>query len=74
MTEPEILTGAGDIRRPDRVVVREGKVTVIDYKFGEERSEHLRQMEIYRDLIAGMGYEVDAACLWYVESDKVVRV
>lgn len=74
MTEPEILTGAGDIRRPDRVVIKDGSVTVIDYKFGEERSEHRRQMENYRDLIKGMGYDVDAACLWYVESDKVVKI
>ncbi len=74
MTEPDILTGEGDIRRPDRVVIKDGKATVIDYKFGEERSEHLRQMRTYRDLLIGMGYEVSAACLWYVESDKVVTV
>ncbi|MFO7574640.1 MAG: UvrD-helicase domain-containing protein [Bacteroidales bacterium] len=74
MTEPEILTGTGDIRRPDRVVIKDGRVTVIDYKFGEERSEHRRQMETYRDLLTGMGYDVDAACLWYVESEKVVKV
>ena len=74
MNEPEILTGTGEIRRPDRVVMKDGRVTVIDYKFGEERSEHRRQMETYRDLIEGMGYEVDAACLWYVESETIIRV
>ena len=74
MTEPEILTGDGDIRRPDRVVIIDGKISVIDYKFGEERSEHVRQIENYRGLLAGMGYDVDEACLWYVETDKIVRV
>jgi ATP-dependent helicase/nuclease subunit A len=74
MTEPEILTGAGDIRRPDRIVIRDGRVTVIDYKFGEERSEHANQIAAYSALLGKMGYDVAEACLWYVETDKIVKV
>jgi hypothetical protein len=73
LTEAEILTGAGDIRRPDRIVIRNGRVTIIDYKFGEERREHLTQIENYSALLSNMGYEVSEACLWYVESDKIVK-
>ncbi len=74
ITEAEILTGAGDIRRPDRIIIRNGHFSVIDYKFGEERSEHIGQIEHYRDLLTSMGHHVEEACLWYVESDKIIRV
>lgn len=73
LTEAEILTGAGDIRRPDRIVIRNGRVTIIDYKFGEERREHLTQIENYSALLSSMGYEVSEACLWYVETDKIIK-
>lgn len=72
LTEPEILTGTGEIKRPDRVVIRNGGAIVIDYKFGEERSEHLSQIETYSRLIEKMGYKIDGACLWYVESNRIV--
>ena len=74
MTEPEILTGSGDIRRPDRIIIRDDKFTIIDYKFGEERKEHLTQIENYRYLLTAMGHTVAEACLWYVESDKIIKV
>jgi hypothetical protein len=74
MTEPDILTGDGDIRRPDRIVISNGKVMVVDYKFGEERSEHIRQIDNYRKLLIGMGYDVEEASLWYVEKNKIIRV
>jgi ATP-dependent exoDNAse (exonuclease V) beta subunit len=74
MTEPEILTGSGDIRRPDRVVIRDGRATIVDYKFGKERPEHRRQMDNYRNLMEEMGYHVEAAYLWYVEYDRIVRL
>ena len=74
LTEPGIITGDGDIRRPDRVVIRDNKAIVIDYKFGEERLEHVRQIDYYKRLMAGLGYKVEKAVLWYVEHDKIIEV
>ena len=74
LTEPEILAGDGEIRRPDRVVIRNNQATVIDYKFGGERSEHLNQIKYYKSLLTGLGYQVKMAALWYVEQDKIVEV
>ncbi|MBM3420788.1 MAG: hypothetical protein FJY11_06615, partial [Bacteroidetes bacterium] len=74
LTEPEILTGTGEIRRPDRVVIRDGVATIIDYKFGEERKEHLTQIETYSRLIGEMGYRIESACLWYIESNRIVKL
>jgi ATP-dependent exoDNAse (exonuclease V) beta subunit len=74
LTEPEILAGNGDIRRPDRVIIRNNLVTVIDYKFGEERLEYVHQVNYYKSLLTGLGYQVEKAVLWYVEHDKIVEV
>jgi len=74
LTEPEILTGFGDIKRPDRVVINGNKASVIDYKFGEEREEHGKQVKIYGELLAGLGYTVEERCLWYVEQNKIIDI
>ncbi len=74
LTEPGILTGKGDIRRPDRVIIRDGSTIVIDYKFGEERLEYIHQIDSYKNLLIDLGYVVEKAVLWYVEHDKIVEV
>lgn len=35
MKEAGILLTSGNTRRPDRVIFRDGKTTIIDFKFGE---------------------------------------
>ena len=35
LNETSLINSDGRIYRPDRVILREGKVVVIDYKFGE---------------------------------------
>ena len=63
------------MKRPDRVLLKDGKVTVIDYKFGEQTSKRYhRQMENYIKLIKAMGYVDVKAYLWYVELDKIEEV
>ena len=73
-TEPAILTGKGDIRRPDRVIIRDKSAFVIDYKFGEERLDHIHQISAYKNLLDGLGFKVEKAILWYVENNKIVEV
>ena len=59
-------------RRPDRVIIREGKTSIVDFKFGEESQGHLNQIRHYRKILAEMGYDVAEAYLWYVDADKIV--
>jgi hypothetical protein len=72
MREAGILLTSGNIRRPDRVIFRNGKTTVIDFKFGEENEHHFEQVELYRGLLADMGYGNIDACIWYVDKNKIV--
>ncbi len=54
--ETEILTPSGNTWRPDRVIISDGKATVIDFKFGEEDIRHNDQTLHYSNLLAEMGY------------------
>ncbi len=75
LNEVDILFGKGLARRPDRVLIKQHCVTVIDYKFGENKDKrHIRQLAGYLDLIRRMGYRELAGYLWYVERDEIVTV
>lgn len=55
-------------RRPDRVVVlSDGTVEIIDYKFGERNDErYSRQVREYVDLYRSMGFDNVKGYVWYV--------
>lgn len=74
VTEADILTTKGTIRRPDRVIISDDRAIVVDFKFGRERSEYKEQVALYRNLLLEMGYKQVDAYLWYVDQGKVVCV
>ena len=74
LKEAGILLPSGITRRPDRVIFREGKTTIIDFKFGEENARFAEQVNQYRDLLLDMGYNNIEAFIWYVDKNKIVRV
>ena len=61
-------------RRPDRVMVSGEEVVVVDYKFGEEKASHKRQVQFYIDLLQKMNYNNVKGFLWYVNENMVVEV
>jgi ATP-dependent exoDNAse (exonuclease V) beta subunit len=74
LNETDILIGDGNTKRPDRVIIKSGKVIVIDYKFGEKESKsYLSQVKKYVNLIKEMGYKDVTGYIWYVELDKIVQ-
>lgn len=56
LNEKSIITPSGSPYRPDRVVVTPDKVIVIDFKTGEHRPSHEKQIKFYGDLLEKMGY------------------
>ena len=72
MREAEILLPSGRTRRPDRVIMRDDKVIIIDFKFGEEYQKYHDQLKQYRSFLSEMGYKNIEACLWYVDKNKIV--
>ncbi len=61
-------------RRPDRVIMTDNEVIVIDYKFGEIRDSYNKQVQKYKQLLQAMGYQNIKGYIWYVEENKVVNV
>ncbi|MDR3261230.1 MAG: UvrD-helicase domain-containing protein [Tannerella sp.] len=75
MNEAEILFDNGKSGRPDRVMMADGRVFIVDYKFGEQKNEcHRQQLKKYRQLIRDMGYEQVNSYLWYVELNEIEEV
>jgi ATP-dependent helicase/nuclease subunit A len=72
MTEAGILLPSGNTRRPDRVIFKDGKTTIIDFKFGEESPHHAEQVDHYRSLLSDMGYDNIEGFIWYVDINKIV--
>ncbi len=74
LTETGIILPSSGTKRPDRVIFRDGKATIIDFKFGAESERYISQVEEYRNLLLTMGYKNVEAHLWYVDKNKIVTV
>ncbi len=67
--EKEFVDENGDIKRVDRLVVKAGKVVIIDYKTGEKSREHKTQIEGYLKL-----FKRARGVIYYTRFDEVVHV
>ncbi len=74
-TEAEILLPDGTVARPDRVVINDSEVQVIDYKFGDtESGKYRKQVLRYMNHLRAMGHSSVKGFLWYVALNKVEEV
>ena len=71
-----IRPGKTSTRRPDRVMIGDdGRVVVVDYKFGKlDPESHRRQIREYMRLLREMGYAKTEGFLWYVRLGKIEKV
>ena len=72
--EASLIDVDGSVYRPDRVVVADGSVKVIDYKFGEHHSKYERQVKRYMNMWLRMGYEDVSGFLWYLDTGNIVEL
>ncbi len=68
------VNGQMVVRRPDRVVINDEKVVVVDFKFGKPEPEHQTQVQGYVQLMRQMGYPVVEGYLWYVYKNEVIKL
>src|SRR5690606_21115378 len=66
MNEREILGADGGVHRPDRIVLKGGRATLIDYKTGRPRPAHREQLGTYARMLRELGLEVDHTLLVYI--------
>ena len=74
MNETTLIDKKGNMCRPDRILIKDGKVLIIDYKFGEHYHGYEKQVKFYADIWKEMGYHDVSAFLWYVQTGEVVAV
>lgn len=75
LNEVQILQPKGTFSRPDRVMIKDNKAIVIDYKFGEkEDKKYIRQVKYYSDQIKKMGYQEVKGYICYIALGKVIEI
>jgi len=75
IAEQDILTPEGTLKRPDRVMLKDEQVIVVDYKFGRQQSaSHRSQVKKYTLMLEEMSYGEVKGFIWYVNLKEVVKV
>ena len=67
LNEVTITDSQGHDHRPDRVVIKDDEVMVIDYKTGQKHDEYQKQIDEYIALLKEMGYENVRGMLVYID-------
>ncbi len=73
LNERDILTKSGNIYRPDRVAIKNNQAVIIDYKTGQPKTWHEKQLQEYAELIESMGFSVTKKILVYIEDEVAVK-
>ncbi|KQC01533.1 DNA helicase UvrD [Pedobacter sp. Hv1] len=75
ITEKNIIDAQGKMHRPDRLLLNDNEVIILDYKFTlEESDKHIEQVENYKNLMLAMGYQNVKTYLFYAISGKLKLV
>ncbi|MBR5034227.1 MAG: UvrD-helicase domain-containing protein [Bacteroidales bacterium] len=74
LNELSIIDTDGQVYRPDRVIIRGGKVAVVDYKFGERHGGYRKQVARYMEMLRRMGYGNVEGYLWYAAENNIEKV
>jgi hypothetical protein len=59
---------------PDRVMMKDGQVVVVDFKFGKPDPEYNKQVGEYMKLLQDMGYTQVSGYLWYVFYNQLEEI
>jgi len=74
MNEHEIILPSGETLRPDRVLIRDGKAIIIDFKTGKEHHSHSRQVTAYAQALEKMKFQSIEKYLIYIGEKRILRV
>ncbi|MCG8696653.1 MAG: Dna2/Cas4 domain-containing protein, partial [Bacteroidales bacterium] len=68
-----ILPGKG-FKRPDRVMIHDEQVVIVDYKTSKHEPAHEFQVKSYLKVVKEMGFKKVKGYLWYLMDDNIVEV
>jgi ATP-dependent exoDNAse (exonuclease V) beta subunit len=74
LNERSLLTGK-ELKRPDRIMLNDEEVIVVDYKSGEkELDKYHSQVRSYVNELKRCGYSKVSGYIWYTQTNKRVKV
>ncbi len=73
-TEVPILPKTGELSRLDRVLTKDEKAIIIDFKTGSRKQSDQQRVMQYADLMAEMGFKHIKAYLLYIEDEFIEEV
>ena len=75
LSEQTIIDSKGESYRPDKVLIGNDEVLIIDFKFtSDQRPEHFTQVKAYRKLLTDMNYQHVKSYLYYGFLQELVEV
>ena len=74
MNEHEIILPGGETLRPDRVLIKDNKAIIIDFKTGKEHPSHSRQVTGYAKALEKMNFLSIEKYLLYIGEKRILRV
>lgn len=75
LNEMSLLVPHAGFYRPDRIMMRNDEIVVVDYKFGDvEEEKYIRQVKYYVNLIQKMDFSNVSGFVFYVKMKKIIRV
>lgn len=69
LNERDLLLADGTVHRPDRVVINGKRVTIIDYKTGEQNTKYHQQLNAYAESFHAMGYVINQKIIVYINTE-----
>ncbi len=75
ITEKSIVDVHGKTHRPDRLLINDNEIIILDYKFTiDESDKHIEQVKTYKNLLLSMGHNNIKTYLFYAVSGKLKLV
>ena len=74
LNERDILRGDEKRHRPDRVMIKNDELVVVDYKTGTKSDKDFVQVRGYLKDFSKMGYLHPKGYLWYISNNEIVEV
>jgi ATP-dependent exoDNAse (exonuclease V) beta subunit len=74
ITEKNILLRDGSNLRPDRVIVFENTMTVIDFKTGKRDTKHIEQINTYCNILRSMNYKNVTGKIVYLAERSILSL
>lgn len=72
--ERDLINAAGEVLRPDRLMIKGDKVIVLDYKTGSKDEKYTDQLNQYENALIQLGYSNIEKYILYLESEDLVNV